>query len=82
MQRNYGLWLALALVGCQPSTPTDTVDSLTADPVRLKEVQRQCKLDRAKVGDSVCRAASEAYRRRFMGDGKANYTPQTPDKQD
>lgn len=65
--RNCGCWLALILVGCQPSAPADTVESLAADPERLKEVQRQCRLDYAKAGDALCNAASEAYRRRFMG---------------
>lgn len=68
MQRYYGLWIALILIGCQPATPTDTVESLVADPERLKEVQRQCRLDRAKMDDEACSAASEAFRRRFMGD--------------
>lgn len=75
MQRNYGFWLALILIGCQPSTPTDTVESLVADPERLKEVQRQCRLDRARLGDAVCDAASEAFRRRFMGDVAADPAP-------
>lgn len=70
MRRNYGLWLALALVGCQPAAPVDTVESLVADPARLEEVQRQCKLDYAGTGAALCDAASEAYRVRFMGDGK------------
>ncbi|AKC86320.1 EexN family lipoprotein [Pseudoxanthomonas suwonensis] len=68
MRQHYGLWLGLFLVGCQPSAPADTVESLTADLERLKVVQRQCRLDRASLGDAVCDAASEAYRRRFMGD--------------
>ena len=71
MRRNHELWLALVMMGCQPSAPTDTVESLAANPERLKEVQRQCRLDRANAGDAVCSAASESYRRRFMGSGKA-----------
>lgn len=71
MRANCGFCLALVLVGCQPSAPTDTVESLTVDAARLKEVQQQCKQDRAKLGDAVCKAASEAYRRRFMGEVKA-----------
>lgn len=69
MRRNHGLWLALVMMGCQPSAPTDTVESLAANPERLKEVQRQCRLDRASMDDAVCNAASEAYRQRFMGAG-------------
>lgn len=67
MRHTFGFWLVAVLIGCQPATPTDTVESLVADPQRLKEVQRQCKIDRAAMGEVACNAASEAYRRRFMG---------------
>ena len=69
----------LLLSACGQSSPppatVDSAESLAADPARLKEVQRQCKEDRATVGEATCVAASEAYRKRFMGDGKAKYTP-------
>lgn len=73
--------VALILTACQPSTATDTVESLTSNRERLKEVERACKTDRTKMGDALCNAASEARRRRFMGDGKVN-TPSisTPSK--
>jgi hypothetical protein len=72
------LIIALALsislvVGCGKSAPTDTVESLVANPERLKELRAQCKADHAKVGDAVCGAVSEVTRRRFMGDGKSPY---------
>jgi Conjugative transfer region protein TrbK len=72
------LMVALALsismiVGCGKSTPTDTVESLVANPERLKELRAQCKANHAKVGDAVCAAVSEATRRRFMGGGKSPY---------
>jgi len=66
----------LALLSCGRPTPPDSVDSLAGHPDRLKEVMRQCREDPAKVGSAECYAASEAFRRRFMGDGKAPYTPQ------
>lgn len=81
MRQSCGFGLALVLAGCQPTTPVDTVESLVADPQRLEEVQRQCKLDHAKVGQAACSAASEAYRRRFMGDGKAKDTPKASDQE-
>ncbi|MDP1743081.1 EexN family lipoprotein [Polaromonas sp.] len=62
------------IAGCGKSAPTDTVESLVANPERLKELRAQCKADHAKVGDAVCGAVSEATRRRFMGTG----TPYTP----
>lgn len=69
------LALSVSLIaGCGKSAPTDTVESLVANPERLKELRAQCKADHAKVGDAVCGAVSEATRRRFMGTG----TPYTP----
>lgn len=65
----------LALAACSQPGSVDTVESLAANPQRLKEVMRQCKADRAKLGEATCTAASETWRRRFMGDGKAKYTP-------
>jgi hypothetical protein len=66
--------LVLALTACGKPAPTDTVESLAANPERLEEVQRLCREDSAKMGDA-CNAASEAFRRRFVGDGKSKYTP-------
>ena len=51
------------------------VESLVANPERIKEVRHLCKEDRTKLGDATCNAASEAFRRRFVGDGKGKYTP-------
>jgi len=62
------------LAACNKPTPTESVESLAANPERLKEVRAQCKADHAKAGDALCRMASEATRRRFMGSG----TPYTP----
>ena len=76
--------LAAVLVACgksepppttSPSGPTETVDSLTANPERLKELRQQCKTDRAKLGDELCNRVAEATNRRFLGDGKTPYTP-------
>jgi hypothetical protein len=60
-----------ALVACgQAQTPAEieTVDALVAKPARIKEIQRLCKEDRAKVGDELCLRAAEAAKRRFFGD--------------
>jgi len=67
----------LLLAACNKPAPTDTVESLLANPVRLKEVHAQCKADHDKVGDALCNKASEATRRRFMGSGTP-YTPTPP----
>lgn len=69
------LLMTLALAACSPPAPTDTVESLVANPQRLKELREQCKADRTKLGDALCDAVAEATRRRFTGDGKVPYTP-------
>ncbi len=66
--------LAIVLAACGQSVPTDTVESLAANPERLKELRAQCKADHAKLGDALCNAVAEATRKRFMGNG----TPYTP----
>ena len=62
------LMVVAALTACGPSQPSETVDALAANPDRIKEIQRQCKEDRAKVGDELCLRAAEAANRRFFGD--------------
>ena len=62
------LMLAATLTACGPSQLSETVDALTANPERIKEIQRLCKEDRAKVDDELCRRAAEAAKRRFYGD--------------
>ena len=64
----------LVLVACSKVEPTDTVESLMANPERLKALRAQCKVDHAKLGDARCNIVAEATRRRFMGDGKSPYT--------
>ena len=72
--------LAAVLTGCGPKdAPQDknvpTVEELASDPVRLKELRQQCKLERARLGDELCNRVAEATRKRFYGDGKVPYTP-------
>jgi len=73
------LMLAIVLTACGQSASTDTVESLAANPERLKELRAQCKADRAKLGDALCNAVAEATRKRFMGNGTP-YTPEPPPK--
>ncbi|MDO3507257.1 EexN family lipoprotein [Ralstonia pseudosolanacearum] len=84
MKKNIPLLLAAMLVACgkseptathRSSVPTETVESLVANPERLKELRLQCKTDRAKLGDELCNRVAEATNRRFLGDGKTPYTP-------
>lgn len=76
--------LVAALTACgQSETPQKTADStailtveeLAANPERLKELRRQCKTDRPKLGDVLCNQVAEATRKRFYGDGETPYTP-------
>lgn len=84
MKKFLPLLLVATLVACgksEPtvptgtSAPTETVDSLAANPERLKALRQQCKTDRAKLGDELCNRVAEATNRRFLGDGKTPYTP-------
>ncbi|MDD5364791.1 MAG: EexN family lipoprotein [Gallionellaceae bacterium] len=84
MKKSLLLLLAMALVACgkseptatpSASGPTETVESLVANPERLKALRQQCKTGRAKLGDELCNRVAEATNRRFLGDGKTPYTP-------
>lgn len=75
MKRPSILLFAVILTACSEPAPTDTVESLIADPERLQELRKQCQTDYAKLGEALCNAVAEATRRRFMGDGKVPYTP-------
>ena len=60
---------ALVLAACgklEPVQPIESVESLVANPDRLKELRAQCKADHTKVGDAQCNAVAEATRQRFM----------------
>ena len=65
---------ALLLVGCSRREPAETVESLVANPERLKALRAQCRADHGSVGEAQCGAVAEATRRRFMGSG----TPYAP----
>jgi len=75
---------ALALAACEKKPPPiESVESLVANPERLRTLREACKADHAKVGDAQCNAVAEATRRRFMGGGQSPYAgdpvkPPTP----
>jgi hypothetical protein len=75
MKRIILLSCLAALASCAKSAPSDSVESLVAHPNRLQKIMRQCRDNRAEMSDAICNNASEAFRRRFMGSGKAQYTP-------
>ena len=69
--------LALVLAGCgksEPSRPAiESVESLVANPERLKDLRAECKADHARMGDAQCDAVAEATRQRFMSGGRSPY---------
>ena len=67
----------LLLAACNKPAPTESVESLRANPERLKALRAQCTADHDKVGDALCTVAAEATRRRFMGSGTP-YTATPP----
>ena len=72
---NRFLWLSvvLALAACgKPEPSIESVESLVANPDRLRELRAACKADHAKVGDAQCNAVAEATRQRFMSGGTAH----------
>jgi hypothetical protein len=69
------LVFSVVQMGCSKSAPTETVESLAANPERLKVLREECKEDRARMGDELCKRVAEATNRRFLGDGKTPYTP-------
>ena len=58
--------VAVLLAACGKPQPIESVESLGANPDRLKELRAQCKADHARVGDAQCNAVAEATRQRFM----------------
>lgn len=74
------LTTAMLLTACgeptpTPTLPTDTVESLVADPERRRELREQCRLNSTAVGDEVCARVAEATNRVFFNDGEVPYTP-------
>ena len=58
--------LAVLLTACGQQSAENLADALAADPARLKALRAQCAADRQTAGEDTCRAAAEAFRRRFF----------------
>ncbi|AGL46282.1 hypothetical protein B7H20_29115 [Pseudomonas aeruginosa] len=58
--------LAVLLAACGQQPAEGLAATLAADPVRLKALRAQCAADRHAAGEDTCRAAAEAFRRRFL----------------
>lgn len=66
---------AVLTTACSKPAPIESIETLMANPERLKELRAQCKADHVKVGDAQCNAVAEATRRRFFGSDGPKYTP-------
>lgn len=44
----------------------ESAEALAENPERLKELQAECRVDRARVGEAQCMAVADAMRKRFM----------------
>ena len=73
------MFFVFVLAACERPQPIDTAESLVKNPARLQEVQRRCK--EGSIAMAACRAASDAVRQQFQGNGQPNYTPTSPPKQ-
>ena len=62
----FALTLVLALAACGKSAPMESAEALAENPERLKELQAECRVDRARVGEAQCMAVADAMRKRFM----------------
>ncbi|HEJ4442204.1 TPA: hypothetical protein ACXJS9_002735 [Pseudomonas aeruginosa] len=61
------LVLSVALLAaCGRPSCEDLAEALTTNPSRLKALRAECAADWRRVGEGICRAAAEAYRRRFF----------------
>lgn len=74
------LLVAMILAACGRSEPVDTAQSLMSNPSHLRDVEQLCANNDAKVSASVCRAASEARHRLFLGNGPQYTPPKDPPK--
>lgn len=83
------LLAVVALAGCEralapqwesvdvpPEPPADMVQELAGDAERLKDLRRLCRDAPEAIEPALCLAAVQATRQRFMGEGKAKYTPE------
>lgn len=61
------LVLSVALwAACDRPSCRDLAETLATNPARLKALRAECVADWRAVGEDTCRAAAEAYRRRFF----------------
>lgn len=85
--RAVAVGVMLLLVACGERKPIESVESLVANPERIKELRGQCRADRSKIGEAQCHAVAEAWRQRFMRVAPSPYSddsapqPSSPNEQ-
>ena len=62
----FALAQVLLLAACGKSAPMESAESLAGNPERLNELQVECRVDRARVGEAQCMAVAHAMRKRLM----------------
>jgi conjugative transfer region protein TrbK len=67
------LFVALCVLSVVARGPriVDDVAALSRDPQQLRQALRDCRARVATADDPACRAASEAWRRRFFGNDES-----------
>ena len=58
--------LAVLLTPSGPQPAEELTATMAAHTVRLNALRAQCAADRQTAGEDTCRAAAEAFRRRFF----------------
>ena len=83
MRKHVALAATVLVAACSetaaPPQQPSTTASIAPSAQQIQDTLQRCKENRAAVGDAVCREASEAYRKRFMGSGSSNYEPKAVD---
>ena len=59
------------VTACNGPSSEDSIESLIGDPARLKAVLKQCRDAPDSVPERTCRAAAEAFRRRFFAGNRS-----------
>ncbi len=57
---------AVLLAACGEQPADNLANALATEPARLKALRVKCAADRLATGEDACRAAAEAFRRRFF----------------
>ncbi|MGP6010891.1 hypothetical protein [Pseudomonas aeruginosa] len=64
--RSVLVFSVVLLAACDRPSCEGLAETLTTNPARLKALRAECAADWRVVGEGICRAAAEAYRRRFF----------------